>query len=121
MIKLITFGCCIALIILLTSKRPALVQSRFHGYWTGRCNVDDSQITLNVLINDEGKISGIAFIQEEEQFDIIGKAEANGYCNMVGMFKEAKFQFEGSINESTAFGTFTKNGMETSEWNAYKI
>ncbi len=116
MLKLIVFACCIALIILLTSKKPALVKSRFHGYWNGRCNYEETDIMWNVLINDEGQVKGTAFVKEDQQFDLVGKAEANGYYLMAGMYGDQKFQFEGAISEFSANGSFTLNGVEKGEW-----
>ena len=120
MLKLIIFGCCIALIILLTSKKPALVKSRFHGFWNGSCNYQENMITWNVLINDEGHINGQAMIDNDKQFDLVGKAESNGYCLLAGMLNDQKFQFEGSMNEISAFGTFSIHGTEAGDWNASK-
>lgn len=120
MLKLFIFGCCIALIILLTSKKPALVKSRFHGYWNGSCNYHENKITWNILINDDGHINGHAIMNIDKQFDLVGKAESNGYCLLAGMLDDQKFQFEGSINEISAFGTLSVNGTEKGEWNAYK-
>ncbi len=120
MIKLIIFGCCIALIIFLTSKKPALVKSRFHGYWMGSCLYEDSTLTWNVLITDDGHIKGAAFISGDIQFDVTGKVEANGYFLLAGMYLNKKFQYEGSINEISAFGTFSVDGIEIAEWNALK-